>query len=72
MAAEVMVRRGLDIRLDDWLDHYVTRLTDLPTPSERITDANWREALGNGRRIASGWAFSETALARLIRVAENA
>jgi hypothetical protein len=55
MAAEVMVRRGLDIRLDGWLDHYVTRLTDLPTPSERITD--WREALGNGRRIADWTAF---------------
>jgi hypothetical protein len=57
MAAEVMVRRGLDVRLDDWLDHYVTRLTDLPTPAERITDANWREALGHGRRIADWTAF---------------
>jgi len=28
--------------------------------------------LGNGRRIASGWEFSDTALARLIRVAEGA
>ena len=28
--------------------------------------------LGNGRRIASGWGFSDPALARLIRVAENA
>lgn len=28
--------------------------------------------LGNGRRIASGWGFGETALARLIRVAETA
>lgn len=28
--------------------------------------------LGNGRRIASGWAFSDTALAKLIRVAEHA
>ena len=28
--------------------------------------------LGNGRRIASGWGFGETELARLIRVAENA
>jgi hypothetical protein len=57
MAAEVMVRRGLDIRLDTWLDSYVTRLTDLPAPSERITAANWREALGNGRRIADWTAF---------------
>jgi len=28
--------------------------------------------LGNGRRIASGWGFAETALARLIQVAEHA
>ncbi len=28
--------------------------------------------LGNGRRIARGWRFGETELARLIRVAERA
>jgi Helix-turn-helix len=28
--------------------------------------------LGNGRRIASGWGFAATGLARLIRVAEDA
>ena len=28
--------------------------------------------LGNGRRIGSGWGFSDAALARLIRIAENA
>ena len=28
--------------------------------------------LGNGRRIASGWKFSDTALAKLIRVVEHA
>jgi hypothetical protein len=28
--------------------------------------------LGNGRRIASGWGFGETELARLIRIAERA
>ena len=28
--------------------------------------------LGNGRRIASGWGFGETELARLIRIAESA
>jgi hypothetical protein len=27
--------------------------------------------LGNGRRIASGWGFGDTELARLIRVAES-
>jgi hypothetical protein len=28
--------------------------------------------LGNGRRIASGWEFSDVALAKLIRVVEHA
>src|SRR5690348_291831 len=28
--------------------------------------------LGNGRRIASGWEFCDTALAKLIRVVEHA
>jgi questin oxidase-like protein len=52
MAAEVMVRRGLDLRLDVWLDNYIGRLTELPAPSERITTTNWQSALGDGRRIA--------------------
>jgi hypothetical protein len=55
MAAEVVVRRGLDLRLDVWLDRYVTRLTELPAPTTRITD--WRAALGDARRIADWTAF---------------
>lgn len=55
MAAEVIVRRGLDLRLDVWLDQYVDRLTDLPAASERIVD--WRTALGDGRRIGDWSAF---------------
>jgi hypothetical protein len=35
-------------------------------------DSGFVLMLGNGRRIASGWAFSDTALARLIRVVEHA
>jgi|SRR5215207_7451658 len=52
MAVEVMVRRGLDIDVDRWLDSYVCRLVDLPAPSDRITEETWRSALGDGRRIA--------------------
>ena len=52
MAVEVMVRRGLDIDVDRWLDSYVRRLVDLPAPSDRITEETWRSALGDGRRIA--------------------
>src|SRR5262249_28741460 len=50
MAVEVMVRRGLDIRPDAWLDRYVERLTELPAPSARITGENWPDARGAGRR----------------------
>jgi transcriptional regulator with XRE-family HTH domain len=42
----------------------------LEAPAE--PDSGFVLMLGNGRKIASGWAFSDTALARLIRVAENA
>jgi len=51
MAAEVMVRRGLDIDVGRWVDGYLPRLRDLPAPSERITDETWGNALGVGRRI---------------------
>lgn len=42
----------------------------LETPGE--PDTGFVLMLGNGRRIASGWGFSEPALARLIRVVEHA
>ena len=42
----------------------------LEAPAE--PDSGFVLMLDNGRRIASGWTFSDTALARLIRVAENA
>jgi hypothetical protein len=42
----------------------------LGAPAE--PDSGFVLMLGNGRRIASGWAFSDTALARLIRIAEHA
>ena len=42
----------------------------LEAPAE--PDSGFVLMLGNGRRIASGWGFSDPALARLIRVAENA
>jgi hypothetical protein len=41
----------------------------LEAPTE--PDTGFVLVLGNGRRIASGWEFPETALARLIRVVEH-
>ena len=42
----------------------------LQAPAE--PDTGFVLMLGNGRRIASGWEFSDTALAKLIRVVEHA
>lgn len=42
----------------------------LEAPAE--PDTGFVLMLGNGRRIASGWGFSDAMLARLIRVAEHA
>ena len=36
------------------------------------SDSGFVLMLGNGRRIASGWGFSDTALAKLIRLVEHA
>lgn len=62
------------------LGRYVRR-SELPEAGQQLLrvkveaptepDSGFVLMLGNGRRIASGWAFSDTALARLIRVAEN-
>ena len=61
------------------LGRYVRRME---TPEQRLVrvkvdappepDSGFVLMLGNGRRIASGWGFGETELARLIRVAETA
>ncbi|HWM06395.1 MAG TPA: questin oxidase family protein, partial [Actinophytocola sp.] len=63
MAAEVMVRRGLDIDLHRWLDGYVPRLTELPAPGDRIAESSWPDALGDGRRIADWTEFFARRLA---------
>ena len=63
------------------LGRYVRRdgRTEVPQHLVRVKleapvepDSGFVLMLGNGRRIGSGWGFSDTALARLIRVAEHA
>jgi hypothetical protein len=51
MAVEVLVRRGRDDEVEGWVDAYVRRLEEMPAPSDPITDAGWRDALGDGRRV---------------------
>jgi len=53
MAAEVIVRRGLDLDVQHWLDAYMPRLVDLPGPGRPI-GSDWRAALGDAKRI-SDW-----------------
>jgi hypothetical protein len=57
MAVETLIRRGHGDRVTMWIDRYLTRLDDLPTASAAISDATWREALGDGRRIADWTAY---------------
>jgi Questin oxidase-like len=51
MAVEVLVRRGFEDEVDRWVDQYLRRLDSLPTATSPITDANWPQALGEGRRL---------------------
>ncbi|WP_248959699.1 questin oxidase family protein [Sphaerisporangium perillae] len=63
MVAEVLVRRGHEDDVPCWVDEYVPRLRELPTGGEPIGDENWREAIGDGRRIADWTLFFSRSLA---------
>lgn len=57
MVAEVLVRRGQAAKVHSWVDRYLRRLEETPAPSDRITADNWRDALGQGRRIGDWTAY---------------
>jgi hypothetical protein len=57
MAAEVLVRRGFADEVGRWVDRYAKRLDRLPSASSRITEADWAEALGDGRRLGDWVAY---------------
>jgi hypothetical protein len=52
MAAEAMIRLGRPADVELWLDRYIRRLEAAPSTSGRVTDENWREALGIYARVA--------------------
>lgn len=56
MAAEAMVRRGQSDLVHRWLDGYMARLEEFPRGSGPI-GPNWRDALGDPRRIADWTAY---------------
>jgi Questin oxidase-like len=58
MAAEAMVRRGQSDLVHRWLDGYMARLEEFPRGSGPI-GPNWRDALGDPRRIADWTAYFE-------------
>ncbi|MEU6424910.1 hypothetical protein ABZ860_03360 [Microbispora sp. NPDC046973] len=62
MAVEVLVRRGRADLVDRWTSGYLRRLDDLPSPTGTITDANWAEALGDGRRVGDWTVYFSRAL----------
>ncbi|PZG13073.1 questin oxidase family protein [Nonomuraea aridisoli] len=63
MAVEVLVRRGRADCVEHWVEAYLERLDELPTGAAAITDDDWREALGDGRRVGDWTAYFERALA---------
>jgi len=62
MAVEVMVRRGLEIDVDRWLDRYVRRLAELPTTDVGIRPDEWRSALGDASRLPDWTAYFQREL----------
>jgi hypothetical protein len=63
MAAEAMLAMGRTDAILPWVQRYKRRLTDHPTPSTPIGRAQWREALGDGKRLADWIAFFDRELA---------
>ncbi|WP_149263204.1 questin oxidase family protein [Actinomadura sp. K4S16] len=62
MAVEVIVRRGLDVDVDRWLDRYVRRLAEPPSSGAEISRRDWRAALGSARRLPAWTRFFRTEL----------
>jgi hypothetical protein len=63
MAVEVLIRRGYADAVGGWVDRYERRLDLLPPAGDRITDDNWAEALGAGRRVGDWTAYFARQLA---------
>ena len=63
MVAEAMARRGQADGVQRWLDFYVRRLEEFPRGAGPI-GAQWREALGEPRRVADWTAYFRQEVAR--------
>jgi hypothetical protein len=63
MAAEVLVRRGHADTVPTWVGSYIRRLDELPRATDAVTEANWRDALGDGARVSDWTAYFSRRLA---------
>ncbi|MFI7099839.1 questin oxidase family protein [Streptomyces sp. NPDC050161] len=63
MAVEALVRHGQSRTVHRWLDHYSAKLEDVPSARERITEANWQEALGDPQRVTDWTTYFTHAVA---------
>ncbi len=71
--SEFSRRRGIAVNtLDSWRARAKPQRLVEVTVQEEAKREHFHLCLRNGRRIESGWNFTEAALARLIRVAESA
>ncbi|MFD6151001.1 questin oxidase family protein [Streptomyces sp. NPDC060243] len=52
MAVEALVRGGHGGTVHRWVDRYRDKLEQAPSSYARVTEENWREAMGDPRRIA--------------------
>ncbi len=62
MAAEALVTLGRLEAVVPWVERYKRSLQDPPSPRDAITTDNWREALGQYRRVGDWIAFFERQL----------
>jgi hypothetical protein len=65
MAVEALVRLGRADQVESWLDGYLPQLDpERPRPRFKITEADWREALGDYRRVGDWLAYFTDQLAQ--------
>jgi hypothetical protein len=63
MAAEALIALGRDGEVIPWVERYKRRLEGAPEPGKPIAGGDWREALGDLRRVADWTVFFDHELA---------
>ncbi|MGB2695323.1 MAG: hypothetical protein WBD55_09075, partial [Dehalococcoidia bacterium] len=63
MAAEALCELGRTDVVVPWVEGYRRRLQERPSSHQPIARDEWREALGDGKRVADWTAFFERELA---------